>query len=119
MHAQVGYHSPQRSGAMKSKSLSLIGALVAIGLVCAARPAHAERASIKGAPVVNEPLPNCAVPAGHLECYPTLEVKVGADPGLRLQDFTIKFDKEGDHPITISATKMVPFKDSNEQMFVV
>lgn len=104
---------------MKSKALSLIGALVATGLFSVARPAHAERASIKGVPVFTEPPANAPVPAGHLEAYPTLEVKVGADPGLRLGDFTVKFDKEGDHPITISATKMVPFKDSNEQMFVV
>jgi hypothetical protein len=104
---------------MKSKALSRIGALVATGLFIVAGPAHAERASIKGVPVFVDPPPNAPVPAGHLEAYPSLETKVGADPGLRLADFTVKFDKEGDHPITIGATKMVPFKDSAEQMFIV
>ncbi len=107
---------------MKTKKpLSVVGVVgvVVVGLVAVAGSggtAHAAgAASIKSIETIPVD-PNVKVPDDQPQPYPKLKIKVGTGAtGLKAADFLVKV-AEGDKPVAIPGTSVVPFKDSDEEL---
>jgi FHA domain-containing protein/von Willebrand factor type A domain-containing protein len=87
--------------------------LVAVGTMAVAPAARAANVTIMNSEFVDpQPTKDPNKPTQ----FPTFKVKVGTGAtGLKASDFTVKVP-EGDKPISIGATQVQAFKDSNEEL---
>jgi Inner membrane component of T3SS, cytoplasmic domain/von Willebrand factor type A domain len=90
---------------------------VLLALLIAAPPARADL-KVKGQPLLQMPNQGKLKEATEVIQVPKLTVKVGAEAsGLKLADFQIKSTE--DPPVTYPATRMTPFKDSEEPLAMI
>jgi|SoiMethySBSTD1v2_1073268.scaffolds.fasta_scaffold152350_3 hypothetical protein len=106
---------------MKTMAKNAFG-IALVGLLVAALPgiARAQKATIKSyefEKLTDEELkPKPDKP----QRYPHLKLKVGTGAaGLKANDFQLKTDGPGGDPVAITGEKVVPFKDSEEQLDIL
>ncbi len=99
---------------MKTTMKILNAAILAALLVLIPRLASAQKAAIKSVQIENK-TPNFQDPDPD-KWYPKVTIKVGTSAtGLRATDFQVKA-ADSDPPVSLPGQKVIPFKDSDEEL---
>jgi hypothetical protein len=104
---------------MKTKSTIVVGVALA-GWLVSSSDAWAQKATIKSYEFEKIPPEELEPKPDKPQRHPYLKVKVGTGAsGLKANDFQVKTDGPDGQPIAITGTKVVPFKDSEEQLDII
>jgi hypothetical protein len=94
--------------------------LVGLSFLAASSAAYAQKATIKSYEFEKLDPKDLEPQKDKPQRYPFIRMKIGTGAtGLKANDFQVKTDGPDGQPVAITGTKVIPFKDSEEQLDVV